>query len=143
MKNKTTQKMLLQLRSRIHKLENEHFTMQKVMHMKASVRFPPSFPCLLNSCVMRYISASFLLPSLRLSPLLPSNRSTQESAVSSFWQRNSVRPDTQRGAPAILTPAHITRAPEGCANTSAKHFGVRCRLPSKLVCAHRWRVGKE
>lgn len=84
--------MLLQLRSQNYKLENKHFTMRKIMHFKASVRFPPSFPCLSNLCVMRYISVGFLLPSLRLSPLLPSNRSTQENAVSSFWRHNSVDP---------------------------------------------------
>lgn len=82
--------MLLQLQSRIYKPENKHFTMQKIMHTKASVRFPPSFPCLLNSCVMRYISLPSLLLSLSL--ILPSNRSTQESAVSSFWRRDSVAP---------------------------------------------------
>lgn len=115
--------MLLQLQSRIYKPENKHFTMQKIMHMKASVRFPPSFPCLLNSCVMRYISASFSLPSLLLSlshpafqPLHPGERRVLVLAT------GLCRPGAQRGASAILTPAHITRAPKGCANTSGKHF---------------------
>lgn len=60
-------------------------------------------------------------PSLSLSSCLPTAPPRRERRAL-VLATGLCRPDAQRGASAILTPAHITRAPKGCANTSGKHF---------------------
>lgn len=52
--------------------------------------------------------------------LLPSNRSTPGERRVLVLATQLCRPDARCGAPAILTPARITRAPEGRANMYAK-----------------------
>lgn len=131
--------MFLQLQSRIYKLENKHFTMQKVMHMKASVRFPPSFPCLLSVFAMRYVSSSprsFFLPFCL--PTAPPRRvACPRSGDAAPSPRHSACRCCNINAGTHY--AHLRDAQTRLPNT----LEPRRRLPLQSVCAHRRRVGKH